>query len=146
MPGRSTGGDRAVRSARRARRRPFAGCIAIQHEQCNLAVDRIVRSHHIQEGHLIVAREIRPQAFGVNRVRLRGHLQIQDPPVRILQCPGIWVVDGLPVGLLRVGYEWRDHIDNLGETAQAHPIGVAQQRVDEAADEKRVLQVVLLLQ
>ena len=45
-----------------------------------------------------------------------------------------------------VGHERRDHVDELREAGDPHAIRIAEQRVDEAADEQRVLEVVDLLE
>ena len=47
-------------------------------------------------------------------------------------------------GLVR--HQRRDHVHDLRKAADAHAIGLPQQRVDEPADEQRVLEVVLLLE
>ena len=81
-----------------------------------------------------------------DRVGLRLDAQIEHAAPCVAERPGIRIVDALTQDALIVGHERRDDVDELREAPDPHAIGIPQQRVDEAADEQRVLEVVDLFE
>ena len=106
----------------------------------------IVGGDHVEEGHLLVAREVGAQAGGADRVGLALHLEVEHAAARVLEHPLVrdsrWTGAACP----RVGHQRRDHVDDLREAGHAHAVRLAHQRVEEAAGEQRVLEVVDLLE
>ena len=120
--------------------------VAVQHQHARLAVLRVERGDDVDERHLIVAGEVGLQPGGPDRIGLGLDAEVEHAAARVAQRPGVRVVGALPQHAGVVGHERRDDVDQLRQAADADAIGVAQQRVDEAADEQRVLEVVDLLE
>ena len=105
-----------------------------------------MRGDEVDERHVAVAREVGLQSGAADRIGLRLDAQIEHAAARVAERPGVRVVGALPQHAALVGHERRDHVDQLRQAPDAHAIRIAEQRVDEAADEQRVLEVVDLLE
>ena len=111
--------------------------IAVQQEQRRVAVASIDRAGDVHKGHLsdrgdIVAR------------RLDGRGSAHRPShARAPMHTGSKSTAGPPAS---IGHQRRDDVHELRETRQPHAIGVTQKRVERAADNQRVAEIVDLLQ
>ena len=120
--------------------------IAIEHQHAGLAVLPVQRCDHIEEWHLTVARQIPSQPAPLDGIGLRLHREIEHAAARVLQRPRVRVVDALAQHRRLVRHQWRDDIHDLRQAANAHALGLPQQRVDETTDQQRVFKVVDLLE
>ena len=100
----------------------------------------------VHVGNPVVAREVGTQARRPDRVGLRLDRQIEDASAGVLERPRVGVVDALAQDGGLVRDEGGDHVDDLGQAAHPHALGLPQQRVEEAAHQQGVLEVVDLLQ
>ena len=64
----------------------------------------------------------------------------------MLERPGIRIVDGLAQHAIFIRHQRGNHIHQLSQARQAHPVRMSQQGVEKPAHQQRVLQVVHLLQ
>ena len=107
--------------------------IAVQNEEGDLAVALVVGTGDIQMRNLIQSGDI---------IRGRLHQQIQHCAAGKLQRPTVWIVDRLPEHAVGVRHNWSDDVDQLGQAGELYSIRIAQQRINESPDQKRIFQVV----
>lgn len=107
-----------------------------------------------EDGH--GARPRVPYGGGVQQVRLavlrcpvrrRVHPYVQDLAAPVPGCLGEGEEGGLPPGRPAwLGHDRRDHVDQLGEAGDGHPVRVPQQCDEQAAEDDGVGDAVVVLQ
>ena len=120
--------------------------IAVEHEHGGLPGGFVDRGDEVDKRHVPVAREVGLQSGAADGIGFRLDPQIEHAAPCVPERPGIRIVDALTQDACLAGHERRDDVDELREAPNPDAIGIAQQRVDEAADKQRVLEVVDLFE
>ncbi len=124
----------------------LGGQIAIEREHGDAFADGVVSRDDVDERDFHVACVGAAQSRGPDGVSLAFGLQVEDAAGRVFQRQRVREVGGLAQDAFLAGHERRDHIDDLRQATDPDAVGLAQERIQQSADQQRVLEVVDFLE